>query len=197
MFTGIVEEVGTLIQRDPTGLIIQAQRVLEGVEVKESIAVDGACLTVTERGEDWFRVDTMPETLRRTRLGSLQPGDVVNLERSLAANGRIGGHMVQGHVEASVPVLSLKEDGIALHVEIVLPEHLRPYVVSKGFIAVNGVSLTVVENLEDRFSVALIPYTREQTNLGRFQVGTLVNLETDILGRYVVQYLRQARELLR
>lgn len=105
--------------------------------------------------------------------------------------------MVQGHVEASVPVLSLKEDGIALHVEIVLPEHLRPYVVSKGFIAVNGVSLTVVENLEDRFSVALIPYTREQTNLGRFQVGTLVNLETDILGRYVVQYLRQARELLR
>jgi riboflavin synthase len=191
MFTGIVEEVGTLAQIEPTGLVIQAQLVLQGVEVKESIAVDGTCLTITERGEDWFRVDTMPETLRRTRLGSLQPGDAVNLERSLLANGRIGGHMVQGHVEACVSVLSVREDGMAQYVEIALPEQLRPYVVSKGFIAVNGVSLTVVESMHDRFSIALIPYTQEHTNLGCLLVGTLLNLETDIVGRYVVQFLQQ------
>jgi len=108
MFTGIVEEVGTLRLIEPTGLVIQAQRVLEGVEVKESIAVDGACLTITERDEDWFHVDTMLETLRRTRLGSLLPGDAVNLERSLPANGRIGGHLVQGHIEGTASVLTIR-----------------------------------------------------------------------------------------
>ena|SRR3989442_5332129 len=192
MFTGIVEEIGTLKQLEPTGLVIQAQLVLEGIEVKDSIAVDGACLTVTKRGENWFHVDTMPETLRRTRFGSLQAGDPVNLERSLSANGRVGGHMVQGHIEACASVLSVREDGIALYVEIELPEQLRPYVVSKGYVAVNGVSLTVVESMQDRFSIALIPYTQEHTNLGRSQIGTLLNLETDILGRYVVQFLHQS-----
>jgi len=191
MFTGIVEEIGTLKQIEPTGLVIQAQIVLQDGEVKESIAVDGICLTVTELGPDWFRVDTMPETLRCTRLGNLRAGDSVNLERSLLANGRMGGHMVQGHVEATAAVLAIREDGMAQHIEIELPEALRPYIVSKGFIAINGVSLTVVECLQDRFSIALIPYTQEHTNLGRLQVGTLLNLETDIVGRYVVQFLQQ------
>jgi riboflavin synthase len=194
MFTGIVEEIGTLERIEPAGLVIRAHCVLEGSEIKDSIAVDGICLTVTERGEDWFRVAVIPETLRRTRLGSLQAGDVVNLERSLAANGRIGGHIVQGHIEACAPVLLLKEEGVALYTEIALPAQLRPYVVSKGFIAINGVSLTVVENLQDRFSVGLIPYTQDHTNLGRSQVGTLLNLETDILGRYVVQFLQQNKD---
>jgi riboflavin synthase len=193
MFAGIVEEIGTLRQIEPTGLVIGAQVVLQGSEVKDSIAVDGTCLTITELGDDWFRVDTVPETVQRTRFKSLQVGDVVNLERSLLANGRIGGHMVQGHIEATAVVLTVKEDGTALYVEIELPEQLRPYVVSKGFIAVNGVSLTVVESMPDRFSVTLIPYTQEHTNLGRLQVGTLLNLETDILGRYVVQFLQQSR----
>ena len=194
MFTGIVEEVGTLKQIEPTGLVIQANYVLQGVAIKDSIAVDGICLTVTEQGEDWFRVDTVPETLRRTRLGSLKPGDHVNLERSLAADGRIGGHIVQGHVEASAAVLSLKEDGIGLYTEIELPEALRPYVISKGFITVNGVSLTVVESLPDRFSITLIPYTREHTNLGQLAVGTRLNLETDIIGRYLMQFFRQYQQ---
>ncbi|HLG61229.1 MAG TPA: riboflavin synthase [Ktedonosporobacter sp.] len=194
MFTGIVEEVGTLQQIEPTGLVIKARSVLQDAAIKDSIAVDGICLTITERGEDWFRVDTMPETQRRTRLASLQPGDKVNLERSLAANGRVGGHMVQGHVEASAAVLSLQEDGIGLNVEIELPEALRPFVIAKGFIAVNGVSLTVVESLSDRFSIALIPYTREHTNLGQLQVGALLNLETDIIGRYVMQFFRQYQQ---
>lgn len=190
MFTGIVEEVGTLLRVEAHGLVIQAQHILRDVAIKESVAVDGTCLTVTARGEDWFQVDTMPETLRCTRLGSLAPGAPVNLERSLAANGRIGGHMVQGHIEATASVLALTPDGIGLTVEIELPEPLAPYVIAKGFIALNGVSLTVVERHPARFSVALIPYTREHTNLGQLHVGTLLNLETDIAGRYIVQTLQ-------
>ena len=160
MFTGIVEETGVLQHVDSTALVIQAELVLQDLAVKDSIAVDGICLTVTERGENWFRVDVMPETLRRTRLGALRAGDSVNLERSLAANGRIGGHIVQGHVEATAQVLALRPDGIGLDVVIERPEQLAPYIVAKGFIAINGVSLTVVDSLSGRFSIALIPYTR-------------------------------------
>jgi riboflavin synthase len=191
MFTGIIEEVGTLLCCEATGLVIQTERILADVVVKESVAVDGICLTVTERGENWFRVDTMPETLRRTRLGTLHPGDSVNLERALAANGRMGGHMVQGHIEATAPLLALKPDGIGLEVEIGLPAQLASSVIAKGFIAVNGVSLTVIERQTDRFSIALIPYTREHTNLGQLQVGSLLNLESDIIGRYIVQLMGQ------
>lgn len=190
MFSGIIEEQGIIKQCEPAGLVIAATQILEDTHIKDSIAVDGTCLTVTDLGEGWFRVDVMPETFRRTRLGSLQPGDAVNLERSLAANGRIGGHMVQGHVEASVAVRAVKEDGISLAVDIELPEHIRPYVVSKGFIALNGASLTVVEAHSDAFSIALIPYTREHTNLGQVHPGMLLNLETDIVGRYVAQFLQ-------
>jgi riboflavin synthase len=191
MFTGIVEEMGTLLQLEATGLVIQANMILQDLAVKDSVAVDGICLTVTERGENWFRVDTMPETLRRTRLGTLRVGDVVNLERSLAASGRIGGHMVQGHIEAAARVLSLQQDGIGQDVVIELPETLAPYVIAKGFIAVNGVSLTIVERQPDRFSVSLIPYTREHTNLGQLAIGTTLNLETDIAGRYIVEFMKQ------
>src|SRR5215472_10224241 len=187
MFTGIVEEMGVLQHVEPTGLIIQAKLVLQDLTVKDSIAVDGICLTVTERGENWFRVDVMPETLRRTRLSTLRAGDMVNLERSLAANGRMGGHIVQGHVEATAQVLALHPDGIGLDVEIERPEQLAPYIVAKGFIAINGISLTVVDSRPGRFSISLIPYTREHTNLGQVQVGTLLNLETDIVGRYILQ----------
>lgn len=191
MFTGIVEEIGTLLRFDEDSVVIKADSILQDVAVKESVAVDGTCLTVTARGEDWFRVDTMPETLRCTRLGSLAPGAAVNLERSLIANGRIGGHMVQGHIEATAPVLALTPDGIGLTVEIGLPEQLAPFVIAKGFIALNGVSLTIVERRAKSFSVALIPYTREHTNLGQLQVGTLLNLETDSIGRYVMNIVEQ------
>lgn len=191
MFTGIVEEVGKLQQIEPNGLVIQAHNVLQDMNIKDSIAVDGACLTVTAMGKDWFRVDTMPETMRCTRFGAVQAGEPVNLERSVVADGRIGGHIVQGHVEATAAVLSVIADGIALQVGVTLPESLRPYVVPKGFIAVNGVSLTVVEIRADHFSFALIPYTQQHTNLGKLQVGAGVNLESDILGRYVVNFLRQ------
>jgi riboflavin synthase len=190
MFTGIVEEVGTLKELEDTGLVIQAHLVLQDIAIKDSIAVDGICLTVVDLGNDWFRVDTMPETLRRTRLGSLHIGDPVNLERSAPVNGRIGGHIVQGHIEGTAEVLRMVPDGISQYVEVALPESLRPYVVPKGFIAVNGVSLTVVSCQQDCFSFALIPYTQQHTNLGQMQVGMLLNLETDILGRYVTHFLK-------
>src|SRR5260370_35062630 len=189
MSTGMSEEMRTNQQCEPEGLVIQADQVLQGIETKDSIAVDGACLTVTGRGEDWFRVDVMPETFRCTRLGSLQPGSHVNLERSLLSDGRIGGHLVQGHVEATSRVLSIQEDGIAHTVEIELPEPLRPFVIPKCFIAVNGVSLTVIERLQSSFSLALIPYTKQHTNLGEIQLGTSLNLENDIIGRYFVHLL--------
>ncbi|GCE02719.1 riboflavin synthase [Dictyobacter aurantiacus] len=188
MFTGIVEEQGILQCCEKTGLRISAGHILQGVTEKDSIAVDGICLTVTEVGAGWFCVDTMPETIRRTRLASLQPGDRLNLERSLLANGRMGGHMVQGHIEACTSVLETKEDGIGLDVIIALPPHLRPYVIPKCFVALNGVSLTVVDVWHDRFSISLIPYTREHTNLGQAIKGMLLNVETDIVGRYVARF---------
>jgi len=189
MFTGIIEEIGTLLCREATGLVIQAEHILADVAVKESVAVDGTCLTVTEQAENWFRVDTMPETLRRTRLGTLEAGDLLNLERALAVGARMGGHIVQGHIEATASILARRRDGIGLQVEIGLPEQLAPFVIAKGFIAVNGVSLTVVDRQVDRFFVALIPYTREHTNLGQLQVGSLVNLESDMVGRYIKQFV--------
>jgi len=195
MFSGIIEELGTVRQSHPTSLTIEANQVLADLAIKDSIAINGVCLTVTELGDNWFRVETIPETLRRTNLGSLPLGAQVNLERSLAANGRLGGHIVQGHVEACVTVLSLQEDGIGLAVEIALPAHLRPYIVSKGFVALNGASLTVVEAKDERFSIALIPYTRAHTNLGQLHPGTELNLETDILGRYIAQHLQIARTM--
>src|SRR5260370_9321425 len=189
MFTGIIEEIGTMLQCEQAGWVIKADQVLQGMETKDSIAVDGACLTVTGRGEDWFRVDVIPETFRCTRLGSLQQGSHVNLERSLLSDGRIGGHLVQGHVEAMARVLSIQEDGIAHTVEIELPDHLRPFVIPKCFVAINGVSLTVIERLQSSFSLALIPYTKQHTNLGEMQPATLLTLETDIIGGYVVHHL--------
>ncbi|MBE3558287.1 MAG: riboflavin synthase [Ktedonobacteraceae bacterium] len=192
MFTGIVEATGTLIQREPTALVIRVPSLLTDVAIKDSIAVDGTCLTVTERGEDWLRVDTMPETLRCTRLGTLQSGDRVNLERSLPVDGRIGGHFVQGHVEAAVAVLSVEEDGIALHCTVENPAHLRPFIVPKGFVALNGVSLTVTTCGPESFSFALIPYTRQHTNLGEVHPGMLLNLETDIIGRTVAHLLHDS-----
>jgi riboflavin synthase len=194
MFTGIVEEVGSVLATGATTLDIAIPATWSDVKLGDSIAVDGACLTVVARGEDWLRVELMPETLRCTRFAALLMGEgrdqderAVNLERSLPVGGRFGGHIVQGHVEAVVTVLSTREEGNSLVCEMALPVALRPYIVPKGFVALNGVSLTVVSCLEDRFSVALIPYTRTHTNLGRLRPGSLLNLESDILGRYLVQ----------
>jgi riboflavin synthase len=189
MFTGIVEETGIVQDVPPGGLTIGARVVLAGANPGDSINVNGACLTVVRLYEGAFAVDLMPETVRRTNLGSLNVGDPVNLERAVAVGERLGGHMVQGHVEGTGLVVSLTREGDAVLVRYEAPSEIMRYVVRKGFIAVDGVSLTVVDRDDSSFSVSLVQYTQENTNLTRRQPGDAVNLETDILARYVEQLL--------
>ncbi len=201
MFTGIVEEQGTVValarSADAARLEIAADVVLGDVRHGDSIAVDGCCLTVVALGESadgrrTWTADVMAETLERTALGALRPGAPVNLERALAAGGRLGGHVVQGHVDGVGTVLRREPGERWDVVEISLPADLARYVVSKGSIAVDGVSLTVVDAGEDRFTVSLIPETLARTTLGTRAVGEQVNLETDVLARHVERLLTSA-----
>ena len=185
MFTGIVEEVGGVKAADRDRLVIDAATVLDDLKVSDSICVNGACLTVTSRAGSSFSVDVVPETLRRTNLGSLRPRDPVNLERSLAIDGRFGGHMLQGHVDATGTVESIAEDGRALLVRLAAPPAVMRYVVEKGFVAVDGTSLTVVTCDVRSFVVTIIPYTRDNTVFGSRKEGDTVNLEADIIAKYV------------
>lgn len=187
MFTGIVEETGTIAQTRPGGLVIRAARVLEDARLGDSICVNGVCLTVTALDGATFSVDTVPETLRRTNLGDLDLGDAVNLERALLPSTRMGGHFVQGHVEGTAAITDIRPDGEAWMVSFAVAPELARYIVEKGFITVDGISLTVVSRSDGAFSITVIPFTREHTNLGRRKVGDRVNLETDILAKYVEQ----------
>jgi riboflavin synthase len=193
MFSGIVEETGLLenIAQRPGGttLTIRAQHVLADTKIGDSIAVNGACLTVIRHDVTTFDVEMAPETLRKTSLGQLHHGDLVNLERSLAANGRIGGHVVQGHVDATGEVVDLRPDGEGVMATFRVPEALMKYVVPKGYIAVDGMSLTVVDTGPDWFTVSFISHTREVTVAGYYAPGRLVNLEVDVLGKYVEKLL--------
>ena len=190
MFTGIVEEVGAVVEVRPGGFSINASKVLEGLSVGDSVSVNGACLTATEHGPESFSVDVVPETLRRTNLGSLSDGSPVNLERGMRAGGRLDGHIVQGHVDGTGRIESIREDGDAVMVTIEAGASIMRYVVEKGFIAVDGVSLTVVGCDEERFSVTIIPHTRERTILGARRPGDTVNIEVDILAKYVERLIR-------
>jgi len=192
VFTGIVEELARIDSVESGSLIIAASRVLQGMEVGGSIAVNGACLTVTGINTDSFSVDVMPETFKRTNLGLLKAGDSVNLERPLALGGRLGGHLVQGHVDATGRVSSIRWDGEAMIMRFEAPPEVMSYVVEKGFIAVDGVSLTVVNKDNSSFQVSVVDYTRQHTTLGERQVGDSINLEVDIIAKYVEQ-LCQAR----
>ena len=185
MFTGIVEEVGRAASAPNGELFIHAAAVLEGTKLGDSIAVNGACLTATRLEPDGFAVDLAPETLRRTNLGALTAGAAVNLERSLEFGGRVGGHLVQGHVDGVATIERITPEGNASMVRFQLPGKLARYVTEKGFIAVEGVSLTVVGAGDDWFSVTLIPFTGEHTNLGAKAAGDPVNIEVDILAKYV------------
>ena len=153
--------------------------------IKDSISVNGACLTVVDLKENTFRVDVVPETLSRTDLGYLAIGDKVNLERSAQLGGRLGGHIVQGHVDGTAAITSIVEDGTSWSIEFQIPNTLSRYIVEKGFICVDGASLTVVNCDEKSFSIALIPYTKDNTVLGLKRVGSTVNIETDIIGKYL------------
>ena len=189
MFTGIIEEVGTVKEAGPKGLAITAHKVLQGTHIGDSIAVNGACLTVIRLDDDAFAVSVMPETVRRTNLGALTAGDRVNLERALALGDRLGGHLVQGHVEAVGDIASITPEADALLVRYNAPPLIMRYVVTKGFITVDGASLTVVERNESSFLVSLVPFTQDNTNLSSHQPGDQVNLESDILAKYVEQLL--------
>ena len=185
MFTGIVEEVGIVRSSVRGGLTIAARTVMPTLQVGGSISVNGACLTVTVLKPDAFTVDVVPETRRRTNLGSLRPGDSVNLERPLRADGRMDGHIVQGHVDQTGTIAEISADGEALLIRFYAPQQIMRYIVAKGFVAVDGVSLTVVHCDDDGFSVTVIPHTRDHTVFGSRTVGDAVNVEVDILAKYV------------
>lgn len=185
MFTGIIEEVGVVKATQGGGLTISAGKVREGMMVGDSIAVNGVCLTVTGLGQGAFSVDVMPETIRCTNLGALHAGSRVNLERALGLGGRIGGHLVQGHVDATGRVISLLPEGDAILFRCAAPPQVMCYVVDKGFIAIDGVSLTVVNHDSASFEVSLVAYTRQNTVLGDRRPSSLVNLEVDIIAKYV------------
>ena len=195
MFTGLVEEVGTVRSVSPNGdgarVEIGATTVLADVEMGASIAVNGCCLTVVEWGDGWWAADAVPETMDRTNLGRLEPGDPVNLERPLAANGRYGGHVVQGHVDGTGEVTAIDElDDGSWRFSFSLPSDLASYVVEKGSIAVDGVSLTVADVSPTSFAIAIIPHTYAVTAMGRRCVGDRVNLEADVLAKYVERLVR-------
>ena len=185
MFTGIVEEIGKIKSVEPKHLTIAASKVMDDLKVSDSINVNGTCLTVTSRDDASFSVDVVPETLRRTNLGTLKEGSPVNLERPLAVSDRFGGHIVQGHVDGTATVESITDDSEALLVKFQAPPSIMRYVVEKGFIAVDGTSLTVVNCDIDSFSVTIIPYTRDNTVFAGRKVGDTVNIETDIIAKYV------------
>jgi riboflavin synthase len=193
MFTGLIEELGVVrrLERRSDGarLTIQAQRVLEGTCIGDSIAVSGACLTVVHLLKDGFIVDVMAETLSRSTIGTLSSGSPVNLERSLAMGGRAGGHLVLGHVDAVAEMLAVRQGGVATELRFSLPDELVPMVAAKGSIAVDGISLTVIRADDKTFDVGIIPHTLKETTLGSIKVGSRVNLEADVLARYVQRAL--------
>ena len=198
MFTGIVEEVGKVKSTDPGHLVVSASTVMGGMKVGDSICINGACLTVTsfvEVDEDGgsFSLDVVPETLRRTGLGELKPGHPVNLERSMPVDGRFGGHIVQGHVDGTGKVRSIEADGEASLISFDAPPSVMRYVVEKGFIAVDGASLTVVNCDQNSFMVTIIPHTRENTVFRYRGVGDTVNLEADIIAKYTERLTTAAR----
>jgi riboflavin synthase len=188
MFTGIIEETGTVTSAPAKRLVIAASKVLEGTEPGGSIAINGACLTVTEFDAGSFSVDIMLETLKRTNLGLLGAGDKVNLERPLTLNKPLGGHLVQGHIDATSRVASIVPEDGATVMSIEAPPEVMRYVVAKGFIAIDGISLTVVARDTSSFEVSIVDYTLKNTNLGNRKVGDLVNLEVDMIAKYVEQF---------
>lgn len=199
MFTGIVEATGRVEHLVETAVAGAFQLLLRtplaaALKAGDSLAVNGCCLTVTEQDDDVARFDLLAETLRRTNLGELLPGELVNLERSLAANGRFDGHIVQGHVDTTARIVAIETVGRDRRVELALPAGFERYVVFKGSIAVNGISLTVADVLPSSFVLWIIRHTWELTNLSRLQPGQPVNLEFDLVAKYVERMLQASLE---
>ena len=189
MVTGIIEELGTVGQMDrrpdSIKLTIQARKVLEGTQLGDSIAVNGVCLTVTSMTDSSFTADVMHETMRRSSLSDIKSGSKVNLERAMQVGGRLGGHIVSGHIDGVGHIARIAADGIARVITISIPKDMEPFIVEKGSIAIDGISLTVVSVGNSQFSVSIIPHTMANTTLIDKHPGAVVNLETDVIGKYV------------
>ena len=197
MFTGIIEALGEIAEMKPTvsGVRLRlATDLAHGLTPGESLAVNGVCLTVVASNGDGMHVDVSPETLRASSLGSLKRGDVVNLERPLRADSRIGGHFVQGHVDATGTVEDMRQDGDFWWLTVKFPPSLAPHIVRKGSIAVDGISLTVAGVDDRRFDVQIIPFTWQHTNLHKIKINDLVNIECDVLGKYAVRALELGKK---
>ncbi len=193
MFTGIIEEMGKILRIERAGtsakIQIQAKKVLEGTKVGDSIAVNGVCLTVTALGSRDFTADVMPETLSRSSLGQLKCGDSANLERAMAADGRFGGHIVSGHIDGTGAIEKITREGNAVRYLIAASPDILRGVVEKGSIAIDGISLTVTTVQTEHFEVSVIPHTLSQTTLAQKKQGAIVNLENDVIGKYVERLL--------
>ena len=194
MFTGIVEKIGIVSEVKRNGnssyIRIAADNFLSDVHIGDSIAVNGVCLTVTEIDRNLFKADVMNETLSRSSLGALKRGSRVNLERAMAANGRFGGHIVSGHIDGTGTVTDIKNDGIATWYTITAKPEIMRYIVEKGSVAIDGISLTVAKVTENSFSVSIIPHTASQTVLSTKKTGDIVNLENDIVAKYVEKLMK-------
>ena len=203
MFTGIIEEKGMISRIMKTAsqaiLTIKAKKVMEDIHIGDSIAVNGICLTVTSFSANEFQADVMHETLDRTSLKMLKPGSSVNLERAMAAGGRFGGHMVSGHIDGTGRITDIKEDSLAIWYTIETSPEILHYIVEKGSIAIDGISLTVAKVTQTTFAVSTIPHTRVVTTLGERKAGDLVNLENDIVGKYVEKFIyeKNAHEIMK
>lgn len=197
MFTGIIEEVGTIrsIVRNSRSAIltVNCQKILDGTKIGDSIALNGICLTVTSVRRGEYTADVMSETMNRTNLSCLRSGSRVNLERAMAADGRFGGHIVSGHIDGTGEIVEIREDENAVWYRVKTDKKLLRYIVEKGSITVNGISLTVVSVDDDSFQISIIPHTRQETNLTEYQTGDTVNLECDILAKYVEKLLGYAK----
>jgi riboflavin synthase len=191
VFSGIVAEVGTIAEIADGVMRVRADTAIRRTEIGGSIAVNGVCLTAASIDEGGFTADVMPETLRRTALGQLGAGSRVNLEPALAFGEEVGGHLVQGHVDGTGRVVSIRDEGNARWVTIEVPEAVRPYCVLKGSIAVDGTSLTIAAIDGDTIAMSLIPHTLQSTIAGAYKVGDEVNLEADILAKYVATYVNE------
>lgn len=193
MFTGIVEEIGKVKSIKPAGdsirMAISAERIMEDVHLGDSIAVNGVCLTVTEFGDHTFSVDVMPETVKATSLKLLSTGSKVNLERAMAANGRFGGHFVSGHVDGIGTIKGKKRVANAVYYEIETTDSILHYMILKGSITVDGTSLTIFQLTDRTFTISLIPHTLSETILGEKSAGDIVNLECDLVGKYIESFL--------
>jgi riboflavin synthase len=188
MFTGIVEEVGRVITAVPGKLIVNATRTLNGMNLGDSIAVNGVCLTISAFTPASFSADVMPETARRSNLGRLRTGDKVNLERPLALNGWVGGHLVQGHVDGTGKITEMRPESEAMLIRFQAPMEVLYYIVEKGFITIDGISLTITGRDDTSFQVSIVDFSRRHTNLMDRHPGDIVNIEIDIIAKYVARF---------